>query len=374
MRCDWSHDDDHDDDHDDHDDDHDDHDDDGDNEFEWGGSFMLEGDAAFTWIAQKTGSGDAMGYADPTMKMSVLPAATGDMETLEALQSEGNHALEEECTDVMPEGTIPVEMDACVRLVFDQEASETHFYIDASGVDYVAIFAEHFPTEFEQDRHFLSDAEGADIEPIETLGGDGHDHDHAHGELCVCEAEEHGWSIDCDNIEVVVGALDYLLDSTNGCALEDAEENEECHKNYHVMQAHHDFCPHHALDAAGDVETIIHSFEQLFEDCTIGRMYDPELAMCPEVDCKDMDTMMSVVDTIRSASCATSCTGDCEFAFQTILHVHDVCEEEDIPTVLEITLHDFEELCEEHLCNSVTEEGGMALLDTATCEESGDAV
>ena len=160
MRCDWSHDD-------DHDDDHDDHDDDGDNEFEWGGSFMLEGDAAFTWIAQKTGSGDAMGYADPTMKMSVLPAATGDMETLEALQSEGNHALEEECTDVMPEGTIPVEMDACVRLVFDQEASETHFYIDASGVDYVAIFAEHFPTEFEQDRHFLPDADGTDIEPIE---------------------------------------------------------------------------------------------------------------------------------------------------------------------------------------------------------------
>ena len=344
------------------------------NEFEWGGSFMLSGDGSFTWIAQKTGSGDAMDYADPTMKIAVLPSASGDMATLESLESEGNHALEEACTDVLPGGTIPVAMDACARLVFDQDASETHFYIDGSGVEYVAIFAEHFPTEFEQDKHYLSDAEGADIEPIETLGGDGHDHDHdhAHGEPCVCEAVEHGWSIDCGNIAVVVDALNYLLEPTNGCALEDAADDEACHQNYHVMQAHHDFCPHHDLDEAGDVETIIHDFEQLYDDCSIGRMYDPELAMCPEVDCSDSDAMFAVVDTIRSDACATSCTGDCEAAFQTILHVHDVCEEEQIPTLLETSLHDFEELCEEHLCNSVTEEQGMALLDDSQCGEDSE--
>ena len=188
----------------------------------------------------------------------------------------------------------------------------------------------------------------------------------------MCEAVEHGWSIDCSNIAVVVDALNYLLEPTNGCAFEDAADDEACHQNYHVMQAHHDFCPHHDLDEAGDVETIIHDFEQLYDDCSIGRMYDPELAMCPEVDCSDSDAMFAVVDTIRSDACATSCTGDCEAAFQTILHVHDVCEEEQIPTLLETSLHDFEELCEEHLCNSVTEEQGMALLDDSQCGEDSE--
>ena len=151
------------------------------NEFEWGGSFMLSGDGSFTWIAQKTGSGDNMAYADPTMKLAVLPAMDGSEEALEALGEEGNHALEEECTDVLPGGVIPVEMDACVRIVFDQNATETHFTISAPSEQFVAIFAEHFPTEFENDRHYLADPSGVDVEPLMSLNDGGHDdHDDDH--------------------------------------------------------------------------------------------------------------------------------------------------------------------------------------------------
>ena len=370
------------------------------NEYEWGGIFELPEDS-YTWIAQKTGSGDDMAYADPTMKLAVLPAMDGSEEALEALGEEGNHALEEECTDVLPGGTIPVAMDACVRIVFDQNATETHFTISAPTEQFVAIFAEHFPTEFENDRHYLSDASGVDVEPLMSLNDGGHDdhedehedehddhedehedehddhedehedeHDdhehHEHHEPCFCVAQEENWEINCANAtDVEISAYGYLLDASNGCALTDSGMNAECLRQYHIVQAHHDHCPHDTVYS--DIESGLHLFEDLYEDCAISRAYDPELSSCPVPDCSDSAGMSAAVATLRSEPCTTSCSDEsCVVAFQLILSAHDSCPEDMVSYAVEETLHDFEELCEESLCNSIGPDYDITLTE---CED-----
>merc|ERR1712013_912626 len=67
----------------------------------------------------------------------------------------------------------------CFQLKVNGGANDSMFNIDTSGVKGFAVFAEHFPTEFERDQHYLKDSAGADIEPVHTEGGDDHaGHDH----------------------------------------------------------------------------------------------------------------------------------------------------------------------------------------------------
>ena len=53
----------------------------------------------------------------------------------------------------------------------------------------IAVFAQHVPTEFERDQHYLKDSAGTDIEPVAQEGADAHAHDdHGdhddHGGVC----------------------------------------------------------------------------------------------------------------------------------------------------------------------------------------------
>ena len=38
--------------------------------------------------------------------------------------------------------------------------------MDLKGVDEVAIFAQHFPIEFERDQHYIHSLNGEDVEPV----------------------------------------------------------------------------------------------------------------------------------------------------------------------------------------------------------------
>jgi hypothetical protein len=62
---------------------------------------------------------------------------------------------------------------------------DSTFTIDTSDISGLAMFAQHVPTEFERDQHYLKDSTGVDIEPIAQEGADAHAHD-GHDE------EEHG--------------------------------------------------------------------------------------------------------------------------------------------------------------------------------------
>lgn len=148
--------------------DHDEHDHEG-GGWEWAGLFHLEEDW-YVWSAQKTSAADSVtDYADATMKMVLLPAADDSEATLHALEAEANHAFEETCTEVDSSGVLPVQMDACVELHFDPNMWQTLFKLNATGVQHVAIFAQHFPTEFEATSHYLKDDHGDDIEPVHVI-------------------------------------------------------------------------------------------------------------------------------------------------------------------------------------------------------------
>lgn len=128
--------------------------------FEWAGTFATPNKIYF-WQAEKVG-GD---YADPAMKIAFLPVSGTDMATLKAEEKEGSHALEETCEAVNAGGTMKPMKDKCYSLKFDANSHSSVFKIDTSATSNVAIFAEHVPTEFERNSHYLKDIAGEDIEP-----------------------------------------------------------------------------------------------------------------------------------------------------------------------------------------------------------------
>ena len=58
---------------------------------------------------------------------------------------------------------------------------DSTFNMDTTGLSGLAIYAQHVPTEFERDQHYLKDSTGADIEPVAQEGGGDHGH-HGHGD------------------------------------------------------------------------------------------------------------------------------------------------------------------------------------------------
>ena len=133
--------------------------------FEWAGIFATPNDS-YMWTAQKVEGA----YVDPSMKLVVLPATTCDHEGLHNLESTGTSAISGTCTDVSSGGVItPSATSSCYRLVFDADAWQTLYQIDATGFSCVAFFAEHVPTEFEATAHYLKDSIGEDVEPIDQL-------------------------------------------------------------------------------------------------------------------------------------------------------------------------------------------------------------
>ena len=59
---------------------------------------------------------------------------------------------------------------------------DTTYTIDTSGFTGMAMYAQHVPTEFERDQHYLKDSAGTDIEPIAQEGAGAHDHGHGEEE------------------------------------------------------------------------------------------------------------------------------------------------------------------------------------------------
>ena len=189
--------------------------------FEWAGIFEMN-DATHTWSMQKV-DGD---YADPTMRLVLIPTDTPTEDTMHGLESGVEALIEGDCT-VVEDGetmtTIAAE-GSCFELHVGTGDDST-FTIDTTGITGMSIYAQHVPTEFERDQHYLKDSAGTDIEPIAQEGagahGDHGDHGDEHGddhddhddEMChntethenydsteeECEAAGHMWGGDDDH-------------------------------------------------------------------------------------------------------------------------------------------------------------------------------
>ena len=104
------------------------------------------------------------------MKMVILSAPDDLEATLHGLEDEAKDGFgHTPCTEVEAGGTITPKAHHCYNLHFDVDVWQTLFKIDTTGFSHVAIFAEHFPTEFERDAHYLKDDHGDDIEPTHTI-------------------------------------------------------------------------------------------------------------------------------------------------------------------------------------------------------------
>ena len=91
------------------------------------------------------------------------------------------------CTEVdVGDAAIVPSTTGCYELHFDTSLDTSTYNIDITGLDYIVVFTEHFPTEFEYDTHFLLTAAGDDVEATHThpeAGDDDHaGHDHGGSE------------------------------------------------------------------------------------------------------------------------------------------------------------------------------------------------
>ena len=125
-------------------------------------------------------------YADPTMRLVLIPTDTPTAETMESLEEKAEGLITGDVFTVIEDGELmkPAAVGSCFELHVGSGDDST-FTIDTSGISGLAIYAQHVPTEFERDRHYLYDSKGTDIEPIAQEGGEGGHHHHHHGDLVV---------------------------------------------------------------------------------------------------------------------------------------------------------------------------------------------
>ena len=329
---------------------------------EWQGVFAVA-DTKHTWSMQKVKGN----YADPSMKLVIIPTATPTEAGMEAVEAKGTSLMAGTCVAVSGGGTVkPAAEGSCFDLKVTTADATTTFTIDTSGLTGVVFFAQHVPTEFENDRHYFYDSKGTDIEPVAQEGGGGHGHDHGHDhgsvEKCECVAQERGFKIDCTNMAPVSEAVSYLEANKAACMKKGASK--VCTDKYYIMQTHHDHCPHKVLPGA--LGHTIHEFENFYDDCKIARQFDASLKMCPTVACASASTSLATADqTLATNNCSSSCTSEiCSTTFQQIVRAHDTCNEDALPAAVEKALHSYEEICEDQLCNVVEKEFN---LDFSTC-------
>mmetsp|Transcript_43942 Transcript_43942/g.77822 ORF Transcript_43942/g.77822 Transcript_43942/m.77822 type:complete len:487 (-) Transcript_43942:126-1586(-) len=140
----------------------------GDAAFEWAGVFETPLDF-YTWTAQKTGEA-TLAYVEPAMKLAAIPVAAATEAELHKAEAEGNHALQmANCPELASGSVIEAKADTCYTLKFEQKHWQSLYTVKTQGTAAVAFFTEHFPTEFENNAHYLKDPNAEDIEPVAEL-------------------------------------------------------------------------------------------------------------------------------------------------------------------------------------------------------------
>jgi zinc transporter ZupT len=132
-------------------------------DWEWSAIFAVS-EGWYDWNAEKVDGA----YPDAHMKIVILATTGTDIHDLETDAQTKWNAIGNAETEVGE--TIPI--GAGTTLHFSDDTWASHFKIQVTaGTSHIAVFAEHFPIEFEDSYHFLKDATGADIEPVVEESG-----------------------------------------------------------------------------------------------------------------------------------------------------------------------------------------------------------
>lgn len=155
----------------------------GEHAFEWAGLFELDA-GTYAWSFAKV-DGD---YADPAMKMVILPA-----DDIEAVEETAEELLEADASEAKSDGDALSAQTAAYTLNFDASKEMTVFSVNVTEPGTYAFFTEHMPFEFEANEHFFKDTSGADVEPISQEPDVDHDdHGHGHDDHAGHEGHDHG--------------------------------------------------------------------------------------------------------------------------------------------------------------------------------------
>lgn len=179
---------------------------------------------------------------------------------------------------------------------------------------------------------------------------DGHEHIHeeGHGQhSCACEAVELGFDIACSNGDLLLKTLSLL--EADGCSKDCSSDS--CHKNFLIIQSHHDFCLHHEVPSP--VEDGFHDYEGVCEECAIQRKRDPELPDCPDAVCDKRGN--EAYQVLLTSNCLNNgCNSTiCAENYRILRSEHDKCDHDTLSKSAESGIHDFEEICESNNCNSL---------------------
>ena len=359
------------------------------NEFEWAGTFVVS-DTTHTWIMQKTGT--PAEYADPSMKLAVISseavasrrfnramaeAGCAPADPLfEQLEDAANTLLAGSCTQVNEGETFGpfTSVGECFELVNDPAKDTSKFIMNTAGITGKVIFAQHVPTEFERDMHYLQNSAQEDVDPESETGGEHSEHSHGDDDddeshTCACEAEELNVNLDCSATAAMEDALAFL--QANACACDC--DSDECMKNWLIVQAHHDYCD--PADVPGSVNDDFHDFDEVCKSCEIERQFIADAPTCPTPTCDDQSGNEAYAALVENLDCKTNCAGiqSCRDNYQTLRIVHDGCDHEVLSEDAERGIHDFEGPCAAVVCNTLSsaEESGAQLVCN---EDSGASV
>merc|ERR1719252_282037 len=152
---------------------------------------------------------------------------------MESLENKGSNLLiDPACTVVNDGGSMtPAAEGSCFELTVGTGDDST-FTINTDGLTGILVYAQHVPTEFERDAHYLYDSSNVDIEPVaqESSAG-GHDHDHGHRRLLDVDAALHTYEDACDAVGCYVestGCSGGTVDLSKLSTLKD-RASKKCH-------------------------------------------------------------------------------------------------------------------------------------------------
>ena len=160
----------------------------GDGPFEWAGIFEMNDDSHTWTMEKKDGS-----YADPSMRVVLIPTDTPTEETMHSLESGVESLIEgDECTIIEDgESMTPVDGGSCFEWHVGTGDIST-FTINTAGISGLAAYTAHSPYEFEATQHYLKDSAGNDVEHVAEEGGGGHGDHGDHGDDDHDDHDDHG--------------------------------------------------------------------------------------------------------------------------------------------------------------------------------------
>ena len=152
--------------------------------FEWAGIFSIN-DATHTWTMEKVDGS----YADPSMRVVLIPTDTPTEETMHTLEDGVEDLIEGDSCTVIEDGEsmTPVDGGSCFEWHVGTGDIST-FTIDTTGITGLVAYTAHSPYEFEATQHYFKDSAGNDVEHVAEEGGGGHGHHDDHDD----HGDEHG--------------------------------------------------------------------------------------------------------------------------------------------------------------------------------------